>query len=144
MDSLPSATQLVRWKSGFDSRSGFKAHAFLKCLEVLLKALTRALDSLLSSSIFLAFLLQAVWANYSISQNRECIGPQILFDLWMGPVNFLQRKTENYMASSLACHYDKSVRDELRVCLTHCQPAQRKNSAAHALLLLHGLKIQKA
>lgn len=44
MDSLPSVTQFMRSKSGFDPRSGSKVHAFLRCLEVLLKALTRALN----------------------------------------------------------------------------------------------------
>lgn len=52
IDSLPSVTQLIRWKSGSDPRSGSKAHAFLTCLEVLLKALTRALNRVYCPSRF--------------------------------------------------------------------------------------------
>jgi len=55
IDSFPSVTQLTRWKSEFDPRSGSKAYAFLKCLEVLLKAITRALNRVYCPSRFSLF-----------------------------------------------------------------------------------------
>lgn len=76
MDSLPSVTQLIRWKSGFDPRSGSKAHAFLKCLEVLLKALTRALDRVYCPPFSLLFCSRLSGLITPLVRIGNALGPK--------------------------------------------------------------------
>ena len=98
-----------------------KSYAFLNCLGPSLKALTGALNKELTCLLIFLVFLPGLPGLITPLVQIECIGPRILFDLWVAHVIFLQSEA---LASPQACHRGRSVRDEFRVCLSQHQARQ--------------------